>query len=62
MMGKIYLEAVETIIDMGGYFTRPYGAVADMVYGRAANYTVALKKVKQLLDPKNIMSPGRLCF
>ena len=49
-------------MDMGGYFTRPYGAVADMVYDRAANYTMALKKVKQLLDPKNIMSPGRLCF
>jgi FAD/FMN-containing dehydrogenase len=62
MMGKIYLEAAETIMDMGGYFSRPYGAVADMVYDRAANYTVALKKVKQLLDPKNIMSPGRLCF
>ena len=62
MMGKIYLEAAEAIIDMGGYFSRPYGAVADMVYDRAANYTVVLKKVKQLLDPKNIMSPGRLCF
>ena len=62
MMGKIYLEAAETVIDMGGYFSRPYGAVADMVYDRAATYTVALKKVKQMLDPKNIMSPGRLCF
>ena len=61
-MSKIYLEAAETAIDMGGYFSRPYGAVADMVYDRASSYTVALKKVKQMLDPKNIMSPGRLCF
>jgi len=62
MMKKIYLEAAETIIEMGGYFTRPYGAIADMIYDKAASYTVALKKVKQFLDPKNIMSPGRLCF
>jgi FAD/FMN-containing dehydrogenase len=62
MMGNLYAEAAETVIDMGGFFTRPYGTVADMVFERATSYTVALKKVKQLLDPKNIMSPGRLCF
>jgi FAD/FMN-containing dehydrogenase len=61
-MSNLYLDAAETVIDMGGYFTRPYGAVAGMVYDRAASYTSALKKVKNLLDPKNIMSPGRLCF
>jgi FAD/FMN-containing dehydrogenase len=33
-----------------------------MVYDKTASYTMALKKVKQFLDPKNIMSPGRLCF
>ncbi len=62
MMGKIYPAAAEAVIDRGGFFTRPYGEVADMVYGRSASYTSALKKVKNLLDPKNIMSPGRLCF
>jgi FAD/FMN-containing dehydrogenase len=61
-MHRTYLEAAETIIAMEGFFTRPYGEVAGMVYGRAASYTSALKKVKNLLDPKNIMSPGRLCF
>jgi FAD/FMN-containing dehydrogenase len=59
---NLYGEAAETAIDMGGYFSRPYGVVADMVYDGAASYTSAMKKVKQLLDPKNIMSPGRLCF
>jgi FAD/FMN-containing dehydrogenase len=62
MMKHLYAEAARTAIDMGGYFSRPYGAVADMVYDKTASYTMALKKVKQLLDPKNIMSPGRLCF
>jgi len=62
MVGNLYAEAAETAIAMGGYFSRPYGPVADMVYNKAASYTAALKKVKQLLDPNNIMSPGRLCF
>jgi FAD/FMN-containing dehydrogenase len=62
MMGDLFTEAAETIIDRGGFFTRPYGPIADKVYEKAASYTMALKKVKQLLDPKNIMSPGRLCF
>lgn len=62
MIYNLYAEAAETAMDMGGYFSRPYGVVADMVYDKAASYTAAMKKVKQLLDPKNIMSPGRLCF
>lgn len=62
MISNLYAEAAETAMDMGGYFSRPYGVVADMVYDKAASYTTALKKVKQLFDPNNIMSPGRLCF
>ena len=27
-----------------------------------ADYTAELKKIKKLMDPNNIMSPGRLCF
>ena len=33
-----------------------------MVYERAAGYTAALKRVKKVFDPKNIMNPGNLCF
>jgi FAD/FMN-containing dehydrogenase len=33
-----------------------------MVFKRAASYTTELKKVKKIMDPNNIMSPGRLCF
>ncbi len=61
-MRVLYPEAARAAIDMGGYFSRPYGPVADMVYDRAGSYTAALKKVKGLFDPNNIMSPGRLCF
>jgi FAD/FMN-containing dehydrogenase len=58
----LYTEAAEAALDGGGFFSRPYGEVADMVYERSASYTRELKKVKKLMDPNNIMSPGRLCF
>jgi FAD/FMN-containing dehydrogenase len=61
-MKSIYNEAAEVVLNMGGFFSRPYGTVADMVYKRATEYTRELKKVKKLMDPNNIMSPGRLCF
>jgi len=59
---KIYTEAAKSVLDHGGFFSRPYGPVADMVFRRAAGYATELKKVKKLMDPNNIMSPGRLCF
>lgn len=55
-------DLAEELLSMGALFTRPYGDLADLVYQRAAGYTEALKKVKQIFDPNNIMNPGRLCF
>ena len=61
-INNLFAEAAEVALDRGAFFTRPYGLIADMVYSRAASYTATLKKVKKLLDPNNVMSPGRLCF
>ena len=58
----LYAAAAEVLIDMGAFFTRPYGVIADLVYSRAASYALALKKLKNMLDPNDILSPGRLCF
>jgi FAD/FMN-containing dehydrogenase len=59
---ELYITAAEVLIDMGALFTRPYGSISNIVYDRAATYTTALKKMKNLLDPNEIMAPGRLCF
>lgn len=62
MLSRLYTEAAEAVINKGGFFSRPCGPVADMVYRRTANYTAMLKKLKNVMDPNGVLSPGRLCF
>jgi FAD/FMN-containing dehydrogenase len=59
---KLYADVAEILLNMGAFFTTPYGIIAELVYGRATEYAIALTKIKGLLDPNNIMSPGKLCF
>jgi len=59
---KLYHYAAPILLEEGALFTRPYGELAKLVYGKAAGYTATLKRVKKLFDPNNIMNPGNLCF
>jgi len=61
-IAELNREAIVALMDKGAFFSRPYGDAAAIVYDRAANYTMALKRVKKVFDPKNIMNPGNLCF
>jgi hypothetical protein len=62
LVAELYREAALRLMNGGAFFTRPYGELATMVYDRAANYTMALKRVKNVFDPNHIMNPGNLCF
>ena len=62
MIASLYHTAALSLMNEGAFFTRPYGELASMVYERAAGYTAALKRLKKVFDPKNIMNPGNLCF
>jgi hypothetical protein len=59
---SLFLEASENLIRNGAFFSRPYGPWAEMVYSRYAEGVAALKKLKSIFDPNNILNPGKLCF
>jgi FAD/FMN-containing dehydrogenase len=50
------------LAEAGGFFSRPYGAWAELAYARDSAIVPHLRKAKQLFDPKGILNPGRLCF
>ncbi|MFX1275592.1 MAG: FAD-binding oxidoreductase [Promethearchaeota archaeon] len=58
-----YMGISKELMDNGAFFNRPYGLWADEVFNRHADSTqMALKKVKKIFDPKNVLNPGVLCF
>ena len=59
---QVYIEASRALVAQGAYFSRPYGLWADLVYSRDANATRILQTVKRIVDPKNVLNPGKLCF
>ncbi len=59
---ELFDAAGKLLIDMGGFFSRPYGPWADLAYRKCPDSVTALKKVKGILDPKGVMNPGKLCF
>ncbi len=58
----LYNDAAKELLAEGAVFTRPYGDLAPIVYDKAANYAMTLKRLKKVFDPNNIMNPGNLCF
>jgi hypothetical protein len=61
-MKAMFRDVATHFMNMGAFFTRPYGELSKLVYKRTYNYTKVLKQVKEVMDPNNIMCPGALCF
>jgi hypothetical protein len=59
---NLFLDASETLMKNGAFFSRPYGPWADMIFTRSSQDAEALKKLKSIFDTKAILNPGKLCF
>jgi hypothetical protein len=55
-------QATRNLMAMGAFFSRPYGENAGMVLNRDAATVAVLSKLKNIVDPNNIMNPGKVCF
>ncbi|MFH0916491.1 MAG: FAD-binding oxidoreductase [bacterium] len=58
----LFSDASMRLIADGAYFSRPYGEWADPVYNRDAASRDALRTVKKIVDPNNVLNPSKLCF
>jgi FAD/FMN-containing dehydrogenase len=61
-MKDLSTKASEELQRQGAFFSRPYGIWADMAFNQDPQTTIALKKIKNIFDPNNVMNPGKLCF
>jgi FAD/FMN-containing dehydrogenase len=59
---KLHAAASERMYALGAVFTRAYGRWAEMVNSRNAVQYQTAKMIKEILDPNNIMNPGKLGF
>jgi FAD/FMN-containing dehydrogenase len=59
---RLFLEGSRTLMQSGAFFSRPYGPWAGMVYSDNAAEVLALKKLKGIFDPHNILNPGKLGY
>ena len=59
---SLYADAQKSVLELGAYFNRPYGPIVNELYRHNGDYTMMLKRMKKLFDPKDILNPGNLCF
>jgi FAD/FMN-containing dehydrogenase len=55
-------SSIKKLINKGAFFSRPYGEATDTIFSSSTSTIAALRRVKSILDPNNIMNTGKLCF
>jgi len=55
-------RASKALMHHGAFFSRPYAMWSDMISSQYAEHVIALRKVKRIFDPNNVMNPGKLWF
>jgi len=59
---ELFLDASRQLFRKGAFFSRPYGAWAQMVYNADSQTATVTRKIKAIFDPNQVMNPGKLCF
>ncbi|MGD9142551.1 MAG: FAD-binding oxidoreductase [Dehalococcoidia bacterium] len=59
---ELATSTVKKLMAKGAFFSRPYGESTDMIMNYDAATVAALRKIKSITDPLNVMNPGKLCF
>ncbi len=54
--------STRALMNMGAFFSRPYGYEANRIYNRDAATKDALGRIKKIFDPNCVMNPGKVCF
>jgi len=57
---ELSLSSTKELLSKGAFFSRPYGEATGLIMNRDASTKQSLKKVKAILDPLDIMNPGKL--
>jgi hypothetical protein len=61
-LSELFMTISEALAAKGAFFSRPYGPWADLVYRQDGDEVKALRRLKAIFDPNNILNPGKLCF
>jgi len=59
---RTFEQASKALMLKGAFFSRPYGIWAELLCNQGVENVIALRKVKQIFDPNNVMNPGKLFF
>ncbi len=57
----LIFRAERKLLSMGAVFERPYGRLPELVYTEPLA-TEAMRKLKRIFDPDNVLNPGKLCY
>jgi hypothetical protein len=60
---ELVTKGARQLAAKNAYFYRPYGEWKNIAYERVSGEEyAAIKKIKSIFDPNDILNPGKVCF